>query len=157
MILGQAVCAEKPVENRDVHREVHVDRLAFDAVMPVRIPRRHEEAFHDGELPADVRVHERRIKYTTKVQEFIAAGVNRSTNIGIARRNCGCEKRAGPKARPLALRRMGSCYCSEKKSRKATMPAAISARVTLPSRAKSGAPSEVNFGVTKPFSIASCA
>jgi len=57
-VFGQVVCAEEFVEQRKVNREIHVDGLFLDAVVPVMEAGRDEEFLEAPELPAEVRVRE---------------------------------------------------------------------------------------------------
>src|SRR5688500_7525610 len=50
----QMVGAEQPVEQREVDREILVDRFGFEAVVPVVKARSRDEAPDPVEIPADV-------------------------------------------------------------------------------------------------------
>jgi hypothetical protein len=57
---GQMVSAEQSVKQGEVDREIHINRLGIDAMMPVVKPGRDNEFSDAVELPADVGVNESR-------------------------------------------------------------------------------------------------
>ena len=53
--------AEQFVEQREVDREININRLTFDAVMPMMKSWRHKEAAHPVKVPMQVGVNEGRM------------------------------------------------------------------------------------------------
>jgi hypothetical protein len=58
LVFGKMIGAEQAVKEREVDREIHIDCLGIDAVMPMVKPGCDDEFSDAVELPADVGVDE---------------------------------------------------------------------------------------------------
>ena len=59
LVRRKMICAEEPIEERKMNREIHVNRILVDPMMPVMKPRRGQETPDVIEIPSDIGVQER--------------------------------------------------------------------------------------------------